>query len=281
MNRVIVVGSTNMDLIAYCKSFPKPGETILGKSFEQGFGGKGANQCVMASLFKDVETVMVCSVGNDTFGDAMIKNFNDLSIDTSYIIRTEAPTGCAQISVDEHGQNNIIVIPGANYYLPQIDRIGDLFQKNDVVVCQNEIPLQSTFKALEMAKNRGCTTIWNPAPAPELNETVKNILKCTDIVIVNETEAKQLADNITRGSKGCTVFNDKETEIQAEKVIAVDATGAGDAFVGSFSRCIAIGKNSIESSMIACKIAGDSVTRNGTQKSYPRLNQIQVLLSGM
>ncbi|EKE39396.1 ribokinase, putative [Entamoeba nuttalli P19] len=299
MKRVVVVGSSNTDLIGYCERYPQPGETILGKEFHTGFGGKGANQCIMASKFNDVEVSMVGFLGHDQFGDSTLQNYKDNGVNTSQIHFCNLPTGVAMITVDKTAQNQIIVIPGANEALtPQFisTNANDIFKKGDIVVCQNEIPLEATYETLKQAKQHGCLTLWNPAPAPK--EIDRNIIKYVDTLIVNTNESMQIGGEntpeesalklhkefgvlviVTLGDKGCLIVGEEQTKIDSVRVNAIDTTGAGDAFVGSYARCWAIGIDPKKSAEISVRIASDSVTRHGTQSSYPNKEQIQKIIS--
>ena len=181
-NRVVVVGSSNTDLIGYCDKNPLPGETIFGTKFHTGFGGKGANQCIMASKFKDVKVSMVTFLGKDVFGTSTLQNYKDNEVDTTFVRLCDDSTGCALITVNNStGENEIIVIPGANYKLTPAfieENYKEMFHEGDIVVCQNEIPLETTYAALKLAKECKCLTIWNPAPAPSTYD--KSIISCVD-----------------------------------------------------------------------------------------------------
>ena len=298
MKRIVVVGSSNTDLIGYCERYPEPGETILGHKFQSGFGGKGANQCIMASKFKDVSVSMVTFLGNDQFGKSTFENYQTNGIDTTHIQFCDLPTGCAMITVDKTGQNQIIVIPGANNAITPAfinQHANEIFKKDDIVVCQNEIPLETTFETLKIAKSIGCLTVWNPAPAPL--EFDKEILKYIDVLIVNTHESVQIGKQttpelsaihlqkeygivviVTLGEDGCLIVGKEQIKIDSVKVQAVDTTGAGDAFVGSFVRCLAMGYDHKKCGQIAVRLASDSVTRNGTQSSYPTRERIDELI---
>ena len=299
MKRIVVVGSSNTDLIGYCERYPEPGETIMGHKFHSGFGGKGANQCIMASKFKDVQVTMVTFLGKDQFGQSTYENYKTNGIDVSLIQFCDLPTGCAMITVDKTGQNQIIVIPGANNAITPTfiqDHQNDIFKPDDIIVCQNEIPIETTFETLKLAKQHQCKTIWNPAPAPSTFDI--EMLKYIDILIVNTNEsiqigkeatpelsAKKLHDQygidviVTLGEKGCLIVGNENIQIDSIKVDAVDTTGAGDAFVGSFARCLAMGYEYKKCAQIAVRIASDSVTRNGTQSSYPSRERIDELIN--
>jgi len=190
--KIVVVGSSNMDLISYTQHLPKPGETIRGHKFKMGYGGKGANQAVMTAHL-GADTVMVCKIGTDVFGQQMIQNFDKKGIDVKHVYVTdEASTGVAPISVCDNGENSIIIVPGANDLLtPQdIEQKRDIFKQSSILLTQLEVPLETTITALRMAKEEGITTILNPAPAQKLP---KEIYSYIDILCLNETELEFLS----------------------------------------------------------------------------------------
>src|SRR5262252_4155489 len=165
--RIAVIGSANTDLTTFSDSFPRPGETIFGTSFDLGFGGKGANQAVAARLC-GADVVMVAKVGNDLFGEATVKNFASLGIDASHVrIVDGVSSGVAPIFVDPSGQNRIIVVKGANDTLKpaDVDAASPLLRKANAIVVQFEIPLRTVYHAVRFAKTNGIRCIVNPAPA--------------------------------------------------------------------------------------------------------------------
>ena len=168
VGRVCVVGSSNVDLIAYTDRLPLPGETVLGSHFSQGFGGKGANQAVQAARLGS-HVVMVTKLGEDSYGAQTRDNYAANSIDLTHVLSTPlVSSGLAPITVDKHGTNCIIVIPGANDLLSEQD-VRDAVRSIEscaVLMCQNEVPLATTKEALRLGKERGLTTIFNVAPAP-------------------------------------------------------------------------------------------------------------------
>ena len=206
--QVVVVGSANQDLTAYTATVPKTGETVLGESFETSFGGKGANQGVAAAALDIVPVSMVCKVGADAFGSELLGSFRDVKLryDESSVVAPDVSTGVAQIIVDtKTGDNQIIVIPGANHALTSADvrsAITSMAKDNQeeeggqqipmTVVVQLEIKPEVALEALKVAKEVGATTIFNPAPAPEGWELDSDFYKYADIVIPNETELRSL-----------------------------------------------------------------------------------------
>ena len=166
---IAVVGSANVDLTTFNDVFPRPGETIFGKKFDLGFGGKGANQAVAARL-SGASVAMVAKVGSDLFGPATIKNFVAQGIDASQVrIAEGVASGVAPIFVEPNGQNRIIVVKGANDTLSpeDVDAAAPLLLKADTIVMQFEIPLRTVYYTLRFAESKGIRSIVNPAPAQQ------------------------------------------------------------------------------------------------------------------
>ena len=292
---IAVVGSAMIDLTAYATVIPAPGQTLEGDLFTTGFGGKGANQAVIAAHC-GAEVHFVGKLGRDLFGDSIAENFKKLGIDSEYVERSDTPNGVAHIWVDANGENRIIIIPGANHEIESkkaieaIESIAGLA----VVVAQCEIKQEVTLAAFSAAKKRGCVTILNPAPYQPLSE---DLLAVTDWIIPNETEFKELhgqapiSDDVlksfrpgknsivTLGSEGAVLITSEGnlTRMSAPKVNAVDTTGAGDAFVGVFAFGLASGKNPEDAMKLGIKVASLSVTRKGAQSSYPSQAEIETL----
>jgi len=292
---IAVVGSAMIDLTAYATVIPAPGQTLEGDLFTTGFGGKGANQAVIAAHC-GAEVHFVGKLGRDLFGDSIAENFKKLGIDSEYVERSDTPNGVAHIWVDSNGENRIIIIPGANHEIESkkaieaIESIAGLA----VVVAQCEIKQEVTLAAFSAAKKRGCATILNPAPYQPLS---KALLAVTDWIIPNETEFKELhgqaptSDDVLRsfrpgknsivtlGSEGAVLITSDGdlTRMSAPKVNAVDTTGAGDAFVGVFAFGLASGKNPEDAMKLGIKVASMSVTRKGAQSSYPSQAEIETL----
>ena len=292
---IAVVGSAMIDLTAYATVIPAPGQTLEGDLFTTGFGGKGANQAVIAAHC-GAEVHFVGKLGRDLFGDSIAENFKKLGIDSEYVERSDTPNGVAHIWVDANGENRIIIIPGANHEIESkkaiqaIESIAGLA----VVVAQCEIKQEVTLAAFSAAKKRGCVTILNPAPYQPLSE---ELLAVTDWIIPNETEFKELHGQaptsdevlksfrpgknsiVTLGSEGAVLITSKGdlTRVSAPRVNAVDTTGAGDAFVGVFAFGLASGKNPEDAMKLGIKVASMSVTRKGAQSSYPSQAEIETL----
>ena len=292
---IAVVGSAMIDLTAYATVIPAPGQTLEGDLFTTGFGGKGANQAVIAAHC-GAEVHFVGKLGRDLFGDSIAENFKKLGIDSEYVERSDTPNGVAHIWVDANGENRIIIIPGANHEIESkkaieaIESIAGLA----VVVAQCEIKQEVTLAAFSAAKKRGCATILNPAPYQPLSE---ELLAVTDWIIPNETEFKELLGQdptsdevlkkfrpgknsiVTLGSEGAVLITSDGdlTRVSAPTVNAVDTTGAGDAFVGVFAFGLASGKNPEDAMKLGIKVASMSVTRKGAQSSYPSQAEIETL----
>jgi ribokinase len=284
-----------MDLTAYADVLPEPGQTLAGQLFTTGFGGKGANQAVMAAHC-GAQVHFIGKLGDDVFGKAIADNFVKVGINSQFVETSATPNGVAHIWVDGNGENRIIIIPGANHEIEvtkAIDAINSI-QDLAIVVAQCEIKQEVTLAAFKAAKARGATTILNPAPYQQLSA---ELLELTDWLIPNETEFRELHGTlpsndeilksfrpgknsvVTLGSKGA-VYVSADGQIQyaaAPQVTAVDTTGAGDAFVGSFAFALASGKDPLEAMKFGIKIASLSVTRKGAQSSYPDQTEIATL----
>ena len=289
---IAVVGSANVDLTTFYDLFPKLGETVFGKRFDLGFGGKGANQAVAARLC-GANVAMVAKVGNDLFGPATIKNFQSLEIDASYVrIADGVSSGVAPIFVDPHVENRIIVVKGANDLLDpeDVDAAAPILQRANAIVVQFESPLRTVYYAAQFAKSNGIRCIVNPAPAQPVDfEQLRGV----DYLIPNESEAETITGMpvhtagdardcarylleqgvrrviITRGERGCVLAGNECTELLPSfEVQSVDTTGAGDAFIGSFA--VFLGERLPEKEALrrASLYAALSTTKVGTQKSF-------------
>lgn len=284
--KICVVGSANIDQISYVDKIPNDGETVFGDSYQMGFGGKGANQAVMAGLL-GAEVYMICCLGSDVYKDMTIDNFKSNGVATDYIQIVEGSSGVAPIWVDKTGQNRIIVIPGANNLISDSKAIDSLktIGNIDVLVGQFEIPMEVNEAVFSYAFENGITTVLNPAPADKPSDS---LLENTSWFIPNEVEfeeifgktfneqnllsfAKELQTNVvvTLGEKGCAYVEDNSvTMFETESVNTIDTTGAGDAFVGAFSYALANNLNISDSIKLALEKATNSVTKKGTQSSY-------------
>jgi ribokinase len=286
---IAVVGSLNIDLIAYTERVPEAGETIIGRDFAMGFGGKGANQAVMAARL-GARVSMVGALGDDVYAGMTFENLERQGVDAAHVARVDGSSGVAPIWVDAEGQNRIIVVPGAN------DRVDPGAAAKAVrsmpgvavVIAQLEIPQRVTLAAFRAARAVGATTILNPAPAAPLDP---DLLEVTDWLIPNESELALIAGErveldddaalrrvagrfaprllVTLGARGAAVVgNDGVTRVPAVPVKAVDTTGAGDAFVGAFAFGLAAGLDEARAVRLGIACASDSVTRPGTQRSF-------------
>ncbi len=297
--RICVVGASNLDLISYIPRLPRMGETLHGSRFHMGFGGKGANQAVMAAKL-GASVSMVTKLGKDIFGENTLKNFATWGIDTAHVLFTDkAFSGVAPIAVDEDGHNSIIIVTGANDLLApaEIEAARPVIAAARVLVCQLEIPLEATLAAMRIAREEKVTTIFNPAPArPELPE---ELYRLSDFFCPNESETEMLTGRsaatpekaaeaarallkkgagtviLTLGERGSLLVTAKESlHVPAEKVKALDSTGAGDAYVGSLAFFLAAGKPVAEAMRRANRIAAVSVQSSGTQTSFPRAQDL-------
>jgi ribokinase len=299
LRRIAVIGSANVDLTTFSDTFPRPGETIFGQRFDLGFGGKGANQAVAARLC-GADVLMVAKLGNDLFGEATIKNFNSLGIDTTHVrIVDGVSSGVAPIFVEPNGQNRIIVVKGANDTLKpaDIDAAADALKSVDTIVLQFEIPLDTIYYAVSFAKKHKIRCIVNPAPA--LPASLADLSAAT-YFIPNESEAETITGIpvhsveeakkcaaallqkgftnviLTLGSRGSLLAARDLSELFAPFAITpVDTTGAGDAFIGSFAVFLAEGLSERDALTRANLYAALSTTRVGTQKSFPTRAQFE------
>ena len=298
--QVCVVGSANVDLIFQVLRLPRMGETLAGKQMHLGFGGKGANQAVMAARL-GARVSLVAKVGGDVFGEQMLANLMNQGIDTTHVrIDRENSTGVASIVVDDEAQNCIIVVPGANgRLLPEdIRASAPAIQTADVLLCQLEVPMETILEAFRLAKAAKVLTILNPAPAMTLPD---ELLALADLCVPNETELELLTGQtletldeitaagqalrkrgpqtviVTLGERGALLIQEQTAElVPAVPVTAVDPTGAGDAFIGSLAVFLTEGLTMGEAVPLANKAAALSVTRPGTQPAFPTRAEIGI-----
>ena len=288
---IAVVGSLNIDLVAYVARVPGAGETVIGDRFVMGFGGKGANQAVMAARL-GARVSMVGALGDDVYAGMTVDNLIAQGVDATHVARVEGSSGVAPIWVEPDGTNRIIVVPGANDLVDPNLAIAAMGAIEDVrvVIGQLEIPQRVTGRAFEAARKAGAATILNPAPAAALDP---ELLASTDWLIPNETEFASLAgidrfdpsDDgvllefarrirprliVTLGSRGAALLTASDTveRVAAVAVRPVDTTGAGDAFVGAFAYGLAAGLDELTAVRLGIACASDSVTRTGTQSSF-------------
>jgi len=298
MSRIIVIGSSNTDMVIKSKKLPSPGETILGGTFLMNPGGKGANQAVAAARLGGNVT-FVTKTGNDMFGSEAKQLFDKEHIDSRYIIKDEKnPSGVALINVDENGENSIVVASGSNGTLSAYDISDDVFEEgtNDLFLLQLEIPVSTVEFVAQKAAGKGNRVILNPAPARQLSD---DLLNCLYLITPNETEAELLTGikvhDVVSAEKAALLLREKGVQnviitmgasgaylltgaiskmIKVVPVKAIDTTAAGDVFNGALAVAIAEGKNIDEAVIFANKAASISVTRMGAQASAPYRSEI-------
>jgi ribokinase len=295
---VCVIGAALIDLITYVPRLPMLGETLHGREFRTGFGGKGANQAVMAARL-GANVTMVTRVGNDSFGTGMIENFRAHGIDTTHVgVDLEASSGVAPIAVAPDGANAIVIVTAANENLTaeDVERACGAIEEADVVVCQLELPHEASAAALRIAREAATTTILNPAPASL--DLPRSVYALVDVLCPNEPEAELLLERpirvgreleaarelralgsgsfvLTLGERGCAIAAERiEQHLRAPVVSAVDTTGAGDAFVGTLAYGLACGEDLATAAQRANRAAALSVTRPGTQTSFPSSDEV-------
>ncbi|HON92310.1 MAG TPA: ribokinase [Sedimentisphaerales bacterium] len=300
---IVVVGSSNMDLVVKAARIPAPGETILGGEFLMVAGGKGANQAVAAAKL-GAKVFFVARLGNDLFGRKSLDNFRLEGLDTTYVsLTSDAPSGVALIAVDHAGNNAIVVAPGANARLSPDDvrRAEDRIRSAGAVVAQLEVPMATVQCVAEIAHDAGVPFLLNPAPAQWLSPS---LLKAVSVLTPNESEARILTGVevvdansarkaaemllstgvksviVTLGSKGFLLAEGNSTElVPAMEVRAVDTTAAGDAFTGSLAVGLAQGQSLREAALFANHVAAFSVTRLGAQPSMPTRSELEEFIS--
>ena len=301
---VAILGVFVADLAFRAGRQPKDGETIVGSGFKMGPGGKGSNQSVAAARVGGKVT-FISRIGRDAFGDIALKTWKDEGIVVRAAQSDKEPTGAAYIFVNhDTGENAIIVYPGAGGAISaaDVDAAADAIRGAKVFVTQLEQPVDAAQRGLEIARAAGAVTIFNPAPALPIPDS---IYPFCDYIVPNETEAatltglpvttlndaKRVGDAllakgarnalITLGERGALLHNSKSSvEIPAFRVgPVVETTGAGDAFVGGFAAAMARGIDPAEAARFGCAVAGISVTRPGTAPSMPRLAEVEALLA--
>ncbi len=302
--RIVVVGSSNTDMVVKADRMPVPGETVVGGEFVMVPGGKGANQAVAAARM-GAQVTMVARVGADMFGDSSLRNIQAAGVDTRCVVRDEEyPSGVALIIVDGTGQNSIVVAPGANRQLrpEDVDAAREAIEACDVVVLQLEAPLDAVYHAIRVARSCDKLVVLNPAPAPPRDLDLRGV----DFLTPNETEACQLL-----GLPYSADFNDLEVASQlmesrlqdgfviltvgergavsasmagrhrvpTHKVAAMDTTAAGDTFTGALATALGEERSVDEAIRFANAAAAISVTRMGAQPSIPTREEVEALLA--
>lgn len=295
MNKIVVIGSSNTDMVVRSERLPRPGESVLGGGFMMAGGGKGANQAVARMGHR---VIFSAAVGNDMFGDAAVAAYQRFGIDTTYIVRKDTPSGVALIMVDSAAQNSISVALGANNCLTIDDVMPALEQVEggDIVLLQLEIPMDTVDACVAVAAAKGARVVLNPAPAATVSEHTLSKLylitpnqteaqTLTGIEVTDEASAEKAAQAlvslgvervvITMGSEGAYLYEDgKGVSIPACKVSAVDTTAAGDVYNGALCAALAEGVSLNEALRFATKASAISVTRVGAQPSVPTREEV-------
>ncbi|MBP3424506.1 MAG: ribokinase [Alistipes sp.] len=297
MNKIVVIGSSNTDMVVRSEHLPRPGESVLGGDFMMAGGGKGANQAIAVARMGH-NVIFSAAVGRDMFGDAAVAGYQRFGVDTSYIVRKDTPSGIALIMVDGAGQNSISVALGANNCLTAEDVMPALesVSAGDIVLLQLEIPMSTVDACVAVAAAKGAKVVLNPAPAAVVSEQTLSKLylitpnqteaqTLTGIEVVDEASATAAAKAltakgvervvITMGSQGSLLYEDGVSEIiPAHKVSAVDTTAAGDVYNGALCAAIAEGMSLGDALRFATKAAAISVTRAGAQPSVPSREEV-------
>lgn len=295
--KIVVVGSFNTDLTTYMQRLPRPGETVHGRKFVTGPGGKGSNQAVAAARL-GAQVTFVGRVGIDAFGDMGLSMWQNEGINTAYIVRDpEQPTGVAPIMVEDSGENMIVVALGANLTVStaDVDAAREAIAAADVMIVQLEIRQETAIYALKVAREYRVLTILNPAPASPLPT---DVLALVDYLTPNETELEVLYDGgthdplrllashkqtliMTAGAAGAVwTRHDGSGSVPTFPVKVVDTTGAGDAFNGGLAVALAEGKSLEKAIRFANATAALCVTRPGTTLSMPHRAEVDALLNG-
>ena len=299
--RIVVVGSTNMDMVVHAHRLPLPGETVLGGDLIMAAGGKGANQAVAAARL-GARVTFIARIGRDMFGKQALENFRREGLDPRYIIEDpDAPSGVALITVGPAGQNIITVAPGANNrLLPEdITRAAEVFSPARVVILQLETPIETVLQAARQAKATGAFVILNPAPAPTIPLPAE-LYQLIDLITPNETEAHILTGEsspesaarvlldrkvasviITLGKDGALLANGSQPleRIPGFSVKAVDTVAAGDCFNGALACALAEGQSLPQAIRFSHAAAAVSVTKPGAQPSLPTRNEVEAFLA--
>ena len=298
--QILVVGSSNTDMVIKAAHLPRPGETILGGTFFMNPGGNGATQAVAIARLGGSVT-FICKTGSDIFGHQSQQLFEEEGINTSYVFSDSGnPSGVALITVDEKAENCIVVASGANANLLPSDlaKAEEAIEQADLILMQLEVPMETVCFVADIAWQKGKKVILNPAPAHPLpadllrhlylitpNETEAEMI--TGVKITDESSAGEAARLlsemgvqhviITLGSKGALIYSDGKAEmVPALKVEAVDTTAAGDVFNGALTVALSEGRSLKEAARFACKASAISVTRVGAQSSAPYRNEVDI-----
>jgi ribokinase len=297
MAKILVVGSINMDLVVRVPHSPSPGETVLGGDFETFPGGKGANQAVAAARMGG-DVTMVGRVGQDDFGNTLIKALVDDQIRTTHVIKDpHEATGIAMISVAANGENSIVVASGANYEvsIQDINKTRELMREAEILLLQLECPLEAVTAAVDLARAYEVPVVLNPAPAQPLSQA---ILSQVAYLTPNESELKILSDEedadqavkkllswgvknlvVTLGAQGVRLISgEMDKHLPAYEITAVDTTAAGDAFNGALAVGLAEGRSLLEAVKYGMAAGALSATKRGAQPSLPKREEVEDFL---
>lgn len=304
-NKIVVIGSSNVDMTMKVDHIPVSGETLTGGVFSQVFGGKGANQAVSAARAGG-DVAFISSVGDDVFTPSMVRNFNDENINTKYLFKEPTLScGSALIIVGKTGQNIITVAAGANEKLSpdHLKTAAPLIESSEIIILQNEIPIDTVEFAIKMANYNRILVLWNFAPAVKVD---KQHFSMIDFLVLNEVEAEFLSEMkilsvedaevaakkikefgsktviITLGSKGSYALGeDLNIHFPTPFVEVLDTTAAGDIFCGSFAVAITEKKSIADSIIFATAASALSVAKMGAQPSAPTRKEIEVFIKNM
>jgi ribokinase len=300
---IVVVGSINLDLVVGADRIPQVGETIIGNSFNTFYGGKGANQAVAAAKL-GYPVSMVGNVGNDAFGTQLRDGLENAGVDTTYVNTVEGASGVALITTGRRGENNIVVVPGANGQLTPklLEKAATILERAGFLLAQLEIPLETVDYLAQFAERHDIPLMLDPAPARELPTA---LLRRLTWITPNETETSELLKTnfengdqgsyaaaerlldcgvknvlLKLGSRGCLIAQGTlaKERIPAFSVDAVDTTAAGDAFNAGFAVGLMRGSTVVRSAIFASAVAAISVTRPGAQPSMPTGNEVDRFL---
>ncbi|WP_408011301.1 ribokinase [Pseudalkalibacillus sp. A8] len=297
LKKILIIGSLNMDFVSHVPHLPRAGETISSTKFQKNPGGKGANQAVAAAKL-GADVAMIGKVGSDDYGALLLNSLKQASVDTKGI-QQEETTGMAFINVSREGENNIVLVPGANSKMKRsdIDQLRSIIEESDIIIMQLEIPFEVVEYALQLAIKLKKEVILNPAPAQTMPE---ELLRRVHTLIPNEIELQLLTGMptsteqeiveaalnlkslgvkriiVTMGEKGSYVINDEtQAHIPAYKVNPVDTTAAGDSYIAAFAVGITKGMSDQEAAKFASKVSAMVVTKEGAQPSLPTLEEVE------
>jgi ribokinase len=300
---IVVIGSINIDMVVGAARIPRVGETVAGKTFNTFFGGKGANQAVAVAKLGYPVAIVGC-VGTDAFGGQLQIGLDSAGVDSSSVSFVKGPSGLALITTTSHGENSIVVVPGANEHLEPalLDEAAPLLESAGMILTQLEIPFDTVEHLAQFAERKNIPLMLDPAPARDLP---MSLLRRVSWITPNETEIQELlkrkitsdedyfeaavsllscgAKNVLlkMGSRGALVAQQDGSKeiVPAHPVDPVDTTAAGDSFNGAFAVGLMLGKSPHESATFASAAAAVSVTRAGAQPSMPTMDEVMSFMS--